>query len=121
MVKVKDMMEIAGADLFDKALSFVVVGDPPVQKRHRIAWRHMLACAWKKRSCCRNPIIYNPSAREKVAFRLVVRAAMEEIAIATFPYIREHHMPSVRTAEPPVLLPGTTQRKLPDYIPSGRC
>jgi hypothetical protein len=29
------------------------------------------------------------------------------------------HMPSVRPAEPPVLPPGTTQRKLPDYIPSG--
>jgi hypothetical protein len=46
MVRVKDMMEIAGADPFDKALLLVVIGDPPVQKRHRIAWRHVLACAW---------------------------------------------------------------------------
>jgi hypothetical protein len=34
MVRVEDMMEIAGADPFNKALSFIVVGDPPVQKRH---------------------------------------------------------------------------------------
>jgi Holliday junction resolvase RusA-like endonuclease len=86
MVRVEDMMEIAGADPFDKALSFVVIGDPPVQKRHRIAWRHVLACAWKKNSHRRNPIIYDPSAKEKVAFRSAVRAAMEEIVIATFPY-----------------------------------
>jgi hypothetical protein len=86
MVRVEDMMEIAGADPFDKALSFVVIGDPPVQKRHQIAWRHVLACAWKKNSHRRNPIIYDPSAKEKVAFRSAVRAAMEEIAIAIFPY-----------------------------------
>jgi Holliday junction resolvase RusA-like endonuclease len=88
MVRVEDMMEIAGADPFDKALSFVVIGDPPVQKRHRIAWRHVLACAWKKNNHRRNPIIYDPSAKEKVAFRSAVRAAMEEIAIATFPYFQ---------------------------------
>jgi Holliday junction resolvase RusA-like endonuclease len=86
MVGVEDMMEIAGADPFNKALSFVVIGDPLVQKRHQIAWRHMLACAWKKNSRRRNPIIYDPSAKEKVAFCSAVRAAMEEIAIATFPY-----------------------------------
>jgi hypothetical protein len=36
-------------------------------------------------------------------------------------YDDENDTPSVRTAEPPVLPPGTTQRELPDYIPSGRC
>jgi Holliday junction resolvase RusA-like endonuclease len=46
----------------------------------------MLSCAWKKTSRRRNLIIYIPSAKEKVAFCLAVRAAMEEIAIATFPY-----------------------------------
>jgi hypothetical protein len=44
MVKVKGMMEIAGLDPFDKALSLFVVGDPSVQKGHQIAWRHTLAC-----------------------------------------------------------------------------
>jgi hypothetical protein len=34
MVKAEDIMKIAGADPFDKALSSVVVQDPPVQKRH---------------------------------------------------------------------------------------
>jgi hypothetical protein len=63
MVRVEDMMEIAGADPFDKSLSFVVIGDPPVQKRHRIAWRHVLACAWKKNSHRRNLIIYDPSTK----------------------------------------------------------
>ncbi len=37
------MMEVVGAEPTDKSLSFVVVGDPPVQKRHRIAWRHVFA------------------------------------------------------------------------------
>ena len=88
------MMEIAGADPLDKALSFVVIGDPPVQKRHRIAWRHMFGCNSKK-SRRRNPIIYDPSAREKVAFRSALRVAMEEITIATFPYF---------SAEEPLIL-----------------
>ena len=40
MVQVNDMMEVVGADPTDKSLSFVVVGDPPVQKRHQIACGH---------------------------------------------------------------------------------
>jgi hypothetical protein len=81
------MMGIAGADPpLDKALSFVVVGDPPVQRRHRITWRHMFGTTWNK-SRRRNPTIYDPSARErKAASRSAVRAAMEEISIAAFPY-----------------------------------
>jgi Holliday junction resolvase RusA-like endonuclease len=88
MVQVKDMMEVVGMDPTDKSLSFVVVGDPPVQKRHRIAWRHVFG-VWKnskKGNHHRNPYVYDPSAREKAAFRSAVRAAMEEIPIAAFPY-----------------------------------
>jgi Holliday junction resolvase RusA-like endonuclease len=86
IVRVEDMMQIFGADPSDKALSFVVVGDPPVQRRHRIAWRHMFGACTSKKDRRRNPIIYDPSAREKAAFRSAVRAAMEEINIAAFPY-----------------------------------
>jgi hypothetical protein len=71
MVRVEDMMEIAGVDPSDKAILFVVVGDPPMQKHNQSAWRHIFR-TWSNKSHCRNPIIYDPSAREKVAFCLVV-------------------------------------------------
>jgi hypothetical protein len=34
MVRVQDMVEVAGAAPLDKALVFVMLGQPPVQKRH---------------------------------------------------------------------------------------
>jgi hypothetical protein len=88
MVQVNDMMKVVGADPTDKSLLFVVVGDPPVQKRHRIAWRHVFGVSQKPTNHrnIKNPYVYDPSASEKAIFRSAVRAAMEEIAIAAFPY-----------------------------------
>jgi hypothetical protein len=68
---VQDLMVVSGGGA-GTVVSFTVMGDPPVQKRHKIAWKGLLG-GWVAR---RKPIIYDPSASLKKQYAAQVREAM---------------------------------------------
>jgi hypothetical protein len=86
MVTVVDMVEVDGPD---RALSFVVVGEPPVQKPHKMGWRHLFGVL-RKTNHHPIPFVEDPTAMKKAALRSAVRAAMEEFGITNFPYFDGH-------------------------------
>jgi hypothetical protein len=71
---VEDLMVISGGapEAGRRTLSFTVMGEPPVQKRHKIAWKGLIG-GWVSR---RKPIIYDPSASLKKQYAEQVREAM---------------------------------------------
>jgi Holliday junction resolvase RusA-like endonuclease len=73
---VRDMMGVEGPS--DRSISFVIVGDPPAQQRHKLAWKNLsVSRAW------------DPSAKPKETYVKIVRTAMKEIGINTFPYFTQ--------------------------------
>jgi Holliday junction resolvase RusA-like endonuclease len=65
------------------SISFVMVGDPPTQKHHRMAFRRAPATQWRMR-----PHIYDPSARSKIGYAANVRTSLNEFGL-THPYFNE--------------------------------
>lgn len=81
---VEDMMIMRRPTGDDTAISFSVGGDPPVQKRHKIAWKGILG-GWKE-SSRRIPIIYDPSSKEKKQLAAAVKAALQDLEVGGFPF-----------------------------------
>jgi Holliday junction resolvase RusA-like endonuclease len=76
-----DFMEVLSPT--ERLLSFVVLGDPPTQQRHRMAFRRAPATNMRMM-----PHIYDPSARAKIHYAAMVRAAMYSYGL-TRPYFTE--------------------------------
>ena len=74
--EVEDLMVVTGGTGGVTTLSFIVKGEPPVQKRHKIAWKGLIT--WKNRN---EPIIFDPSAKFKKKYAAQVREAMVAMAL----------------------------------------
>jgi Holliday junction resolvase RusA-like endonuclease len=90
--RVEPMVEVLGRA--GSSLSFTMIGDPPVQRRPRIAWRGLLGGIWRMNRRLLGPrsmpIIYDPSAVDKARYSAAVVAALAELGLSDdLPYFRE--------------------------------
>jgi Holliday junction resolvase RusA-like endonuclease len=65
-------------------ISFVMVGDPPTQQRHKMAFGRAPAAQWRRM----RPHMYDPSARSKIHYASNVRMSLNEFGL-TRPYFNE--------------------------------
>jgi Holliday junction resolvase RusA-like endonuclease len=82
------MVEVIGTTA-PSTLSFTMLGDPPVQRRMRIAWRAFLfrGLGSHGNSARRSAYLYDPSAADKIRYTAAVKAALAELGLSgNLPY-----------------------------------
>ena len=89
--RVESMVEVVGATT--SSMAFTMLGDPPVQRCTRIAWRGLLGRVrqqMRRRMAARTPIIYDPSRGDKIRYRAALVAAFNELGLSdNLPYFAE--------------------------------
>ncbi len=85
---VESMLAVVGSTA-PSTLSFPMIGDPPVQRRMRIAWRRFLLRGWRSHgNSPRSAYLYDPSPADKTRYRAAVKAALAELGLSgNLPYV----------------------------------
>jgi Holliday junction resolvase RusA-like endonuclease len=71
----EDLMEVRSA--FGRSIAFVITGEPPAQKRHRLHARFRRFIP---------PVFYDPSAAHKVRYKALVNDAMLQYELGNAPF-----------------------------------